>query len=124
MKTSSAKAKGRRLLQQVKETLLEWAPDLHPDDIQVTPSGVPGPDLYFSPKAREIYDFDVEGKNQEALNIWGAMRQLYERKTKLDEKHKEAGTAHGTTHLLCFSRNREKRVYVCLDLEDFLRLIR
>jgi hypothetical protein len=112
MKTSSAKQKGRRLCQQVKETLLEWAPDLKPDDIQVTSSGAPGEDLKLSPAARVIYPMCWEMKNVERLNVWEAYEQA--------ESH-----ATGTDNIpvLCFSRNRSEPM-VALKLKNFLKLIR
>jgi hypothetical protein len=107
---------------------------LKDDDVRVTPSGVPGPDLMLSPRAREIYDFDFECKNQESLSIWAALHQLYERREQvLAKAHKKKAKdpeviipSHTDLPIpaLVFSRNREKRTYVCLDLEDFLKLIR
>jgi hypothetical protein len=113
MKTSSAKAKGRRLCQAVAEKLLTWAPDLKPDDIYVTPSGVTGEDLKLSPAAREIYPYAVECKNQESLNIWSALEQ-----SRTHVKNPDV------TPLVVFTRNREGREYVALELEHFLKLTR
>ena len=45
MKTSSAKAKGRRLQQKVRDLLLETFTELQPDDIRSTSMGVSGEDL-------------------------------------------------------------------------------
>ena len=49
MKTSSAKAKGRRLQQKVRDLLLETFTELEPDDIRSTSMGVSGEDLQLSP---------------------------------------------------------------------------
>lgn len=113
MKTSSAKAKGRRLCQRVADKLMAWAPDLQKDDIIVTPSGVTGEDIRLSPFARITYPLTIECKQQENLNIWKALEQ--------SRSH-----AEGTDHkpVVVFSRNREGRDYVAMDLEDFLWLIR
>lgn len=110
MKTSSCKAKGRRLAQKLKETLLSWAPDLKEDDIQVTSSGAGGEDLKLSPVARTIYPISFECKNVEKLNLWSA----YEQAQSNSKEHIPA---------VCFSRNRSEPM-VALKLEDFLRLIR
>lgn len=117
MRTSSAKAKGRRLCAQVRERLLVMAPDLKDGDIAVTPSGVTGPDLYMSPRAQEIYPIVWEMKNQEALNIWEALKQseTHLKHVKGDEK---------MCPVVAFSRNRVGKIYVAMDLEDFLWLIR
>ncbi|MFN7262226.1 MAG: hypothetical protein ACK5UJ_00280 [Pseudobdellovibrionaceae bacterium] len=113
MKTSSAKAKGRRLAQAVKDALLMWAPDkLRVDDIQVVSSGVPGKDLLLSPAAQEIYPLAIECKNQETLNIWKALAQAF------------SNASQHEFPVVCFSRNREGRVYIAMDLQHFLKLIR
>jgi hypothetical protein len=112
MRTSSAKAKGRRASQEVKDLLLKYAPDLSPADISVVPSGVTGEDLWLSPKARELYAFSPEVKNQEAINIWAAFEQA-------------KGHAVGTTFtpVLFFRRNRSE-LMVCIRAEDFIKAIR
>lgn len=110
MKTSSAKAKGRRASQEVKDMLLVWDPDLQSDDIVVTGSGDTGEDLKLSPKAREIYPYSIECKNVEKLNVWQALEQA-----------KSHSSEH--TPLLCFRRNRSE-MFVALKFEDFLKLTR
>lgn len=112
MKTSSAKAKGRRLCALVRAKLLEWAPDLKGDDILVTSSGCTGEDLKLSPAAREKYPLAIECKNQEKLNIWDAMEQA------------RGHAKEGVKPVVMFTRNHEGRVYVALELEDFLWLTR
>ncbi len=111
MKTSSAKAKGRRLAQSVKELLLSWAPDLTERDVQVTPSGVTGVDVALSEAAFKVYPLAIECKNQEKLNVWESIKQA-ESHVKVDE-----------IPVLCFTRNREK-IYIALELEKFLKLTR
>ena len=106
--SQSAKAKGRRLAQKLKEKLHEKFEDIQDGDIQVTPSGLNGPDLYLSPKAKAVIPFQFECKNQEKLNIWAALKQ-----TK----------SHGPNSALVFSRNHEA-IYVTLELSPFLDLIR
>lgn len=111
MKTSSAKAKGRRLSQLVKEVLIEWAPDLSEKDIQVTPSSVNGPDLYLSPRALEIYNYAIECKCQEKIQIWSAYEQAV------------GNALDNQIPILVFSRNRS-RPLVCIDLDNFLKVSR
>lgn len=112
MNIRSCKAKGRRLALLVRDALLSWAPDLTADDIFVTTSSVPGEDIKFSPRAREIYPFSVECKNTERLNVWSAIKQA--------ENH---ALRSGYTPLVVFSRNRSKE-YVVIELEKFLKLTR
>jgi hypothetical protein len=114
MKTSSAKAKGRRAAAAVRELLLSYAPDINPQDIAVTPSGVNGPDVYLSQAAKGVYPLAIECKNQEALNIWAALKQSRE--------HALEGS--GDHPVVFFTRNREGKIYVALEAESFLKLIR
>lgn len=108
MKTSSAKAKGRRCSQAVKALLLANAPSLEDGDIIVTPSGVTGEDLMLSPKARAKYPWAIECKNVEKLNIWQAIAQTEEHSQKY-------------LPLLFFTRNRSE-MYVCMKAEEFVKL--
>lgn len=111
MKIQSAKAKGRKLCQELKELLLRYAKDLHEDDITVTPASVPGPDLHLSHAAKKFYPFNIECKNQEKLNIWDSLKQV-EVRQKIEE-----------IPLVVFSRNRSPS-YVCLRLEAFMDLMK
>ena len=112
MKTSSAKAKGRRACAELREVLLQVGArlGLKDDDIKVVPSGVTGEDLWLSPAARKVFPYAIEVKNQESIQIWKACLQA--------EAH-----AKGTDYipLLAFRRNKE-RFKVCLDLEWFLKI--
>jgi hypothetical protein len=114
MRTSSAKAKGRRCAQETKDLLLKYAPELHDSDIVVTSSGDTGPDLKLSFAAQMIYPFVIENKNQEAMNIWASMDQC--------EGHK-GGPENSHTATLFFRRNRSP-LYVAMRAEDFIRLVR
>ena len=111
MKTSSAKAKGRRASQQVRQLLLKFAPHLKPDDVRVTPSGVTGEDVQLSPLARESYPFAIECKNVEKLNIWAAIEQA--------KSH--VGDAEYFPQLY-FTRNRAK-LYMCMEAKHFFHYI-
>ena len=111
MKTSSAKAKGKRCAQEVKELLVSGAPVLDGDDIVVTPSGVPGVDLHLSPAAKTFYPFAIECKCQESIAIWQALKQA------------ESHPFGDEIPILFFKRNRSK-LYVCLEAEQFIKLIR
>lgn len=108
MRPSSAKAKGRRLQQWVRDLLLKLAPSLQPDDIRSTSMGASGEDLLLSPAARQVYPFSIECKNVERLNIYDALAQ-------------SESNARGATPIVVFKRNHSK-VYVALEFEEFLRL--
>ena len=74
MRTSSAKAKGRRLQQKFRELLIEKL-DIHPEDIESRAMGSGGEDLIMARAARAKFPFSIEAKNQERLNIWSAWEQ-------------------------------------------------
>ena len=108
MKTSSAKAKGRRLASRAKDKILQAYGLIAPDDIIVTPAGVNGPDLQFSPWAKDELPLAIECKNQEALNVWKSYEQA------------EANRGHRQVPALIYSRNRSDDM-ISMKLDDFLK---
>ena len=74
MKTQSAKAKGRRFQQWVRDKLIEVL-NIHPEDIESRSMGAGGEDLIMSRSAREKFPYSIECKNQESLNIWKSYEQ-------------------------------------------------
>ena len=111
MKSRSAKAKGRRLQQKVRDLLLEtFSPELEPDDIRSAIMGESGEDLKLSPAARKLIPYSFECKNQEKLSIWDALKQA-----------EENGGKH--TPILVFKRNRSK-TYAVLEFDKLLDLIK
>ena len=75
MRPQSAKAKGRRLQQNVCQDLLSIFPQLEPDDIRSTSMGCNGEDCQLSPAARKLIPCAIECKNVERLNIWSTVDQ-------------------------------------------------
>ena len=110
MKTSSAKARGRRLQQRVASLLVESFTELQPDDIRSTGMGQSGEDIQLSPLARTKIPYSFECKNQERLNIWSAIEQA------------EANASEYEPAIV-FKRNRTK-TYVAIRLEEFVELIK
>ena len=109
MKTRSAKNKGKRLQNSVRELLLENFKQLEPDDIKSAIMGDSGEDILLSPAARKLFPFSVECKNQEKLNIWSSVEQT-------------ETNAGKHTPLLIFKRNRSK-TYAVLQLDDLLEML-
>jgi len=105
----SAKAKGRRLQQFVRDCLLKAATKLEPDDIRSTSMGVSGEDIQLSPAARKVYPYSIECKNVEKLNIWEAIRQ---------SKY----NANGHTPLVIFKKNGHEP-YAAIPFSHLLTLI-
>ena len=77
MKTSSAKAKGRKLQQWMRNLLIEKL-DVHPEDIESRSMGAGGEDLIMARAAREKFPLSIECKNQEKVNIWESYSQAVE----------------------------------------------
>ena len=69
MKTQSAKAKGRKLQQWVRDQIIEQL-EVHPEDIESRSMGAGGEDLIMARAARQKFPFSVECKNVEKLNVW------------------------------------------------------
>ena len=110
MKSRSAKNKGKRLQNTVRDVLLETFNTLEPDDIKSAIMGDSGEDIQLSPAARKLIPYSIDWKNQEKLNIWGALEQA----------EKNSGDSNP---VLIFKRNRSK-TYAVLEIEDFIKLIK
>ena len=74
MKTHSAKAKGRKLQQWMRNLLIEKL-EVHPEDIESRSMGAGGEDLIMARAAREKFPMSIECKNQEKVNVWEAYKQ-------------------------------------------------
>ena len=109
MKTRSAKNKGKRLQNKVRDILLETFDTLEPDDIRSAVMGDSGEDIQLSPAARKLIPYSIECKNQEKLNLWSALEQA-------EDNSKDS------TPVLIFKRNRSK-TYAVLEIEEFIKLI-
>ena len=111
MKTRSAKNKGKRLQNNIRDILLEtFKEQLEPDDIKSTTMGESGEDIQLSPAARKLIPYAIECKNQEKINIWESLKQA--------ESNSEKGKP-----VLIFKRNRSK-TYAVLEIQDFIDLIK
>ena len=109
MKPQSAKAKGRKLQQWVRDLILETWNSLEPDDVRSTSMGAGGEDVQLSPAARRHFPFSVECKSVEKLNVWGAYEQACE-------------NSGGHEPLLVMKKNRKKPLIV-MDAEAFFELL-
>ena len=82
MKTSSAKAKGRRLQQWVRNLLIEEL-EVHPEDIESRSMGAGGEDLIMARAARQKFPYSIECKNQERRGYKGVYRAYKQAETHL-----------------------------------------
>ena len=109
MKPRSAKNKGKRLQNKIRDLILEKFDSLEPDDVRSITMGDSGEDILLSPAARRLFPFSVECKNQEKLNIWGALEQAED-------------NSGNHTPLVIFKRNRSK-TYAVLEFDKLLKLL-
>ena len=109
MKTQSAKAKGRKLQQWVRDQIIEQL-EVHPEDIESRSMGAGGEDLIMARAAREKFPYSIECKNVEKLNVWEAYKQASE-----NSKNYEP--------LVVMKKNNHKTLVV-LDAESFVKLFK
>ena len=109
MKSRSAKNKGKRLQNNVRDLILEKFQQLEEDDVRSITMGDSGEDILLSPAARKLFPFSVECKNQEKLNVWSSLEQT-------------ETNAGKHTPLLIFKRNRSK-TYAVLQLDNLMEML-
>lgn len=107
LKTSSAKAKGRKLQQWFANLLVEKL-GVDSEDLESRPMGSQGEDIIMGKQTREVFPYSVECKNQEAVNVWKAYEQATE-------------NCKGYEPLVVIKRNRTKPL-VLVDAEYFVKL--
>ena len=107
VKTSSAKAKGRRLQQWVRDQLIESL-DVHPEDVESRSMGAQGEDVMLARAAREKFPFSIECKNVEKLNVWDAYDQ--------------AKVNSGNYEPIVVMKRNGKKPLVVIDAEYFISM--
>ena len=106
MKPQSAKAKGRKLQQWVRDMLIEHR-SVHPEDIESRSKGAGGEDLIMARDARQKFPYSIECKNQEKLNVWDAYQQAIDNS--------------GDYEPILVMKKNGKKPLVVLDAENFIR---
>lgn len=110
MKTSSAKAKGRKLQQYVRDKIIELLRGygVEPEDVKSTAMGQSGEDIQLSPFARSFLPISVECKSHKSMAIY----KLYEQA----EQYRNKGEP-----LLVVKANHKKPLAV-VDFDYYLGL--
>ena len=106
MRVQSAKAKGRRLQQWVRDMLIEML-EVHPEDVESRSMGAGGEDIIMARAARQKFPFSVECKNTEKLNVWDAYDQA-------------CANCGDYEPILIIKKNGRKPLAI-LDAESFIR---
>lgn len=109
MRPQSAKGKGRRFQQWVRDTLITML-QLSNQDVRSTSMGAGGEDVTLSAAARKRFPFSIECKNTERLNVWKAYEQAED-------------NCMGYEPILFIKRNHHKPLVV-VDAEYFVRLFK
>ena len=109
MKPQSAKAKGRKLQQWVRNQLIEQL-DVHPEDIESRSMGAGGEDLIMARDARKKFPYSIECKKQEKLIVWDAYEQ--------------ASSNSGNHEPIVFIKKNGKEPLVVLSATHFIRSTR
>lgn len=122
MSAKSAKAKGRRLQNLVRDNLRVSFPSLESDDIKSCTMGMSGEDIVLSPAARKVIPFCFECKNKERLDLWKSLQQAESYVSEAERSKAERSGAERTP-VLVIKRNRSK-VYAVIEFDEFLKLIR
>lgn len=107
MKTSSSKAKGRRLQNWVRDQLLALFPNLK-GHITCATMGETGADIKLSPTAYKIIPYEIECKNKET-----GFTAVY-------DAYKQA-SQHGTALPLVVIKQNHEKPLVILDATDFFK---
>lgn len=112
IKTSSAKAKGRRLQQWVAQKIAELIGMEYGKDcpVESRPMGQTGVDVRLEKKALELFPFSVECKAQENWAIPSWIEQA------------KGNTLPGTDWLLVAKKSRNPAIII-LDAETFFRIL-
>jgi hypothetical protein len=109
MKTSSAKQKGRKLQQWMRDLLIKKL-DVHPEDIESRSMGSQGEDLIMARAAREKFPLSIECKNQESVNVWKSYEQAAENSGEYEP-------------IVVIKRNKSKPL-VLIDAEYFVSMFK
>ena len=109
MKPQSAKQKGRKLQQWMRDLLIEKL-DVHPEDIESRSMGSQGEDLIMARAAREKFPLSIECKNQESVNVWKSYEQAAENSGEYEP-------------VVVIKRNQSKPLVV-IDAEYFVSMFK
>ena len=110
MRPQCAKAKGRRLQQEVAASIRRAFPHLGETDVASVAMGRAGEDIVLSPAAESVFPYSVECKCVERLNVWSALAQAS--RNASEEK----------TPILAIRRNRQE-AHAVVPWDHFVALV-
>lgn len=108
MTPQSAKAKGRKLQQWVRDQILQRFPTLSTDDVRSTSMGAGGEDIQLSTAARELVSYTIECKNRKAIAVFKDYAQA---------------CTHNLIEPLVILKQNQSKPLALVDAEHFLDLV-
>lgn len=114
IKISSAKAKGRKAQQMVRDWLLKLFPDLEPDDVVSTSMGAGGADIQLSPAARKVIQYAWEVKACAKATI----------QTNFDQASRHAAKSPSKAHPIVVTKVDRKPALATIELSHLEELWR
>lgn len=114
IKTSSAKAKGRKFQQSLRDRILaKFAEELEEGDVVSTSMGAGGVDVQLSPLAKRVFPVSIEAK---ATRKHPAMAEM---------KQAQANIYKNTTAAVCWSPHGTgpQDSMITFNFDDFLDLV-
>lgn len=110
MRTSSAKAKGRRLQDWVRDRLKAIF-GFTADEVRTAIMGETGTDIKLSSSARSAFPYKCECKNHEAF-------------TSIYKAYEQAASHSGNEEPLLFIKKNRHKVLAIIDANHFLELVK
>jgi hypothetical protein len=109
MNTATRKAKGKRLQKHVCNLILKYFPILSDKDVISIRMGRPGEDVQLSNKAKKVFPYSIECKNQERMKyLWDAYEQAVNNSKNLEP--------------LVVLKINNKKPLILIDAEHFIKL--
>jgi cephalosporin hydroxylase len=110
IKTSSAKAKGRKHQQYVRDKILSIFSSLEPDDVRSTGMGQGGEDIQLSPAGRKLFPYSVECKSLKKIGVYKFIEQA-------------VSNCPATAEPIAIIKADRQKPLAVLDAEHFFKLI-
>jgi hypothetical protein len=107
----SRKAKARGLQNEIKDDIQRCF-HLSDFDVKSSSMGLQGADIQLSMEAKRRFNFAIECKHRNSLNIWAALEQA--------QNHSKTDSTKPIP-LMVFKRDRSA-IYVALKWDDFLKI--
>lgn len=107
--TRSAKAKGRKGQQEIRDAILKTFPHLDPDDVRSTAMGQQGEDIQLSPLARKSLPISIEVKRRKDFaTLYG---------------YQDQAKQEGYYEPVVFLRGDRRPWLVVVNIEHYLELV-